>query len=70
MEAHIALMILVVTVILFVYLRPLIIQRLKTKRVKITVIAEDGNKTTNILYLYSDDPLWKAIAIHKGNDHG
>jgi len=55
--------------VVVVYLKPLIIHRLKTKKIKVIVIGRNGEKEVNTLYLYPDDPLWKAIEIHKGGNH-
>ncbi|GGA83404.1 hypothetical protein GCM10011369_26740 [Neiella marina] len=64
MEAHVALLLVVIVSIAVAYLMPLIVQRLKTRKVKIVVDA-GGAPSTSIVYLYPDDPLWKAIEHHK-----
>lgn len=40
---------------------PLVVHRLKTRKVRIVVVDSYGSKKTNVLYLYPDDPLWKVV---------
>ncbi len=61
METSLVLLTVVFLVLLLRYLWPLIIHRLKTKRVKITTVDLDGKTSTDVLYLYHDDPLWDVV---------
>jgi hypothetical protein len=64
---YIAPFILLMFTLVFWYLKPIIIQRIKTKKVKIIVVSKSGIKTSNTLYLYHDDPLWEVIKMHQGS---
>ena len=48
---------------------PLLVHRLKTRKVRIVVVDSYGSKKTNILYLYPDDPLWEVVKNHTGGKH-
>lgn len=69
MEIAIVISLLSLIVVILYYLKPLLIHRLKTRKVKVTVINENGEKNVDILYLYPDDPLWEVIKAHKGEYH-
>ncbi|CED59827.1 putative uncharacterized phage protein [Moritella viscosa] len=66
MEAIIIFFIFLVIFFTLWYLKPLIVHRLKTKKIKLVLISKDGKEKVNTLYLYHNDPLWKAIKIHQG----
>ncbi len=66
METYITLFIFLVLALVLWYLKPLIIQRIKTKKVKVVVVSKSGKKVTNTLYLYNNDPLWEVIKKHQG----
>jgi hypothetical protein len=55
----------VLTIIIFAYLSPLIIYRLRTKRVNLTFKALDGGVTSTSLLLEKNDPLWKIIEAQR-----
>lgn len=69
METSIVISLLIVAVVILYYLMPLIVHRLKTKRVRVIVVNSDGTKNTNVLYLYPDDPLWEIVKTHKDGKH-
>lgn len=69
METSIVISLLIVAVVILYYLMPLVVHRLKTKKVRVVVVNSDGTKNTNVLYLYHDDPLWEIIKTHKDGKH-
>ncbi|MNG92774.1 hypothetical protein D3C77_659630 [compost metagenome] len=69
METSMMISITIIFLIILSYIKPLIIHRLKTRKVRVVVIDKFGHKKTNTLYLYPDDPLWKVIETHKGDKH-
>lgn len=69
METPIITSIIIICLIILNYIKPILIHRLKTKKVRVVVIDSQGHKKTNILYLYPDDPLWKVIETHRGDKH-
>lgn len=69
METSIATSLLIVAVVIIYYLMPLLVHRLKTRKVRIVVVESDGTKKTNVLYLYPDDPLWEVVKAHKDGKH-
>lgn len=58
------LLILAIALVTLYYVSPLILLRLKTKKVKVKLKSLEGNTSVTTLYLSSDDPLWKAIQAH------
>jgi hypothetical protein len=60
-ETSIVISLLIVVVVVLYYLMPLVVHRLKTRKVRIVVVDSYGSKKTNVLYLYPDDPLWKVV---------
>ncbi len=69
METSIIISVALIFVILLYYIKPIIIHRIKTRKVRVVVIDGQGYKKTSTLYLYPDDPLWKVIKIHRGREH-
>ena len=69
METSVVTLLITVIVVTLYYLMPLLTHRLKTKKVKIIVVDLSGEKKTNVLYLYPDDPLWEIVKTHKGSHH-
>ncbi|MGR6831532.1 hypothetical protein [Aliivibrio wodanis] len=69
METYITSFAFLALILVVWYLKPLIIQRIKTKKVKVVVVSRSGKKINNTLYLYPDDPLWKVIKMHQGGDN-
>lgn len=66
METNIVISLLIVGAVVLYYLMPLIVHRLKTRKVRVVIVDSNGTKKTNILYLYPDDPLWDVIQAHRG----
>lgn len=66
METSVAIALILVVIIIAYYFMPLVIHRIKTKKVRVTVEDTCGTKKTMDLYLYPDDPLWEVIKTHKG----
>lgn len=69
METSIVVSLLLVGALVLRYLIPLVVHRLKTRKVRIVVIDQLGYKRTNVLYLYPDDPLWEVVKAHKEDKH-
>lgn len=69
METSIVVSLVIITAIVLRYLTPLVVHRLKTRKVKVVVIDQLGYQKTNVLYLYPDDPLWEVVKAHKGSKH-
>lgn len=61
METSLVALTIVFLGLLLRYLWPLIVHRLKTKRVKVTTVDFEGKTSTDVLYLYHDDPLWDVV---------
>lgn len=69
METSIVVSLLIIAALLLRYLAPLVVHRLKTRKVRVVVIDQFGSKKTNVLYLYPNDPLWEVVKAHKGGKH-
>mgnify|MGYP003624788392 CR=1 FL=1 len=69
METSIVISLLIIVAVVLYYLMPLLVHRLKTRKVRIVVVDSYGSKKTNILYLYPDDPLWEVVKNHTGGKH-
>ncbi len=65
----IVILMILVTLIISVYLWPLIIYRLKTKKVNLKVNSMDGESISMNLLLEKDDPLWELIEAHRKTIH-
>jgi len=61
----IVILVILVTLIILAYLWPLIIYRLKTKKVNLKVNSIDGESTSMDLLLEKGDPLWELIEVHR-----
>jgi len=68
-ETSIVISLLIIVAVVLYYLMPLVVHRLKTRKVRIVVVDCYGSKKTNILYLYPDDPLWEVVKNHIGGKH-
>ena len=69
METSIVASLLVIAALALRYLTPLVVHRLKTRKVRVVVIDKFGCKKTNVLYLYPNDPLWEVVKSHNGGKH-
>lgn len=69
MQTSIVISLLIIAAVVLYYLMPLLVHRLKTRKVRVVVIDSSGSKKTNVLYLYPDDPLWEVVNTHKGGKH-
>lgn len=69
METSIIISIAIVFAIILNYIKPIIIHRIRTRKVRVIVIDRLGHKNINTLYLYPDDPLWEVIQAHRGDNH-
>lgn len=69
METSIVVSLLIIGALVLRYLAPLMLHRLKTRKVRVVVIDQLGCKKTNVLYLYPDDPLWEVLKAHKEDKH-
>lgn len=69
METSIVVSLLIIVALVLRYLTPLVVHRLKTRKVRVVVIDQFGCKKTNVLYLYPNDPLWEVVKAHKGGKH-
>tara|TARA_B100001063_G_C16719358_1_gene532641 strand:+ start:1115 stop:1330 length:216 start_codon:yes stop_codon:yes gene_type:complete len=65
----IVILMILVTLIISVYLWPLIIYRLRTKKVNLKVNSMDGESISMDLLLEKDDPLWELIEAHRETIH-
>jgi len=63
-ETSVVISLLIVVVVVLYYLMPLVIHRLKTRKVRIVAVDSYGAKKITVLYLYPDDPLWKVVKAH------
>lgn len=69
MDTSIVVSLLIISALILRYLTPIVVHRLKTRKVRVVVIDQSGCKKTNVLYLYPDDPLWAVVKAHKGGKH-
>jgi len=60
--------ILILSIILS-YLSPLIIYRLKTKKVSLKLVSLDGESSSVDLLLEKNDPLWELVEAHRKTVH-
>ncbi len=66
METALILLGITLTIVILIYFGPSIIDRLKTKKVKVTTIDKTGKQNVTTLYLDQDDPLWEIVLHYKG----
>lgn len=65
MATQVVMLILVVLLATIYYMKPLIIERLRTRRVVVKYINRMGVEKRRVLYLRKDDPLWSVISTVK-----
>lgn len=65
MATQVAMLIAIILLVAIYYLKPLIVERLQTKRVVVKYINREGIEKRRVLYLRKDDPLWSAIKATK-----
>ncbi len=65
METSITISMLIIFSVLVYYIMPLIVHRIKTRKVRVVFIDKFGEENISVLYLYPDDPLWEIVKAHK-----
>lgn len=69
METSLILLSLALAIILLVYFSPLVIYRIKRKKVIVRLLNIDGKEERIILYLKERDPLWRVIKLNKDGEN-
>lgn len=67
MEVGLILLVVAILTIFAIYLYPLFAFRLTRKRVVVKYIDREGHEEKIVLFLTKDDPLWRAIELHKAS---
>ncbi|WP_237673449.1 hypothetical protein [Vreelandella profundi] len=65
MEISLILLSLALVIILMLYFSPLVIYRIKRKKVIVRHLSVEGKEEKIILYLKEEDPLWRVIKMNK-----
>ncbi len=65
MATQVVMLILVVLLVAVYYMKPLIVERFRTRRVVVKYINLRGIEKKRVLYLRKDDPLWSVISTVK-----
>ena len=66
METSLILLLVALLVVALIYAAPLILYRVKRKKVVIRLSSIDGKEEKIILYLKENDPFWYVIKAGKG----